>query len=448
MKIALLTPYTGDNLGDAAIQEAVIANIRARFPGASLCLVTMLPERTAQLHAVPSFPVSRFARWQDFGVSPIAATEPRVDPPSTPTKRAPIRRLKAAIGSCPWLHSAVKPVYDKLWPVYDELRHIRRAYRFLNSVDLLIVSGGGQLDEFWGGAWGHPYALFKWGLLAKMAGSRFVILSVGTCRLESKLSGFFIRQTLRLASYRSYRDQASKDSLEHMAFTRDDEVYPDLAFSYSKREEFENLDNEPNCKVIGVSPICYLSPYGWPEQDVAVYERYFEALLALVRISTKRGYSVVLFSTAGSDDEKIAGDIVDTLTKENDLDVTSRVSHPRTRTLAELFCQLRRVNYVVASRLHGVLLSHRLCLPVLAISYDRKVDTYMADVGLSHYCMDIHDVTTDSLVEVLNALMEKSGPIRSVLSDVNHRYALDLKRQYDVVLRQANTSSPPRPRGR
>jgi polysaccharide pyruvyl transferase WcaK-like protein len=236
--------------------------------------------------------------------------------------------------------------------------------------------------------------------------------------------------------------------LEHLAFTRDDEVYPDLAFSYWKREVFENLDNERNGKVIGVSPICYLSPDAWPEKDVAAYERYFEALVGFVRILTKQGYSVVFFSSAGPDDAKIAGDIVNTLTKENDPDVTSRLSHPSTGTLAELFDQLRSVNYVVASRLHSVLLSHRLCLPVLAISHDRKVDTHMADLGLSEYCLDIHDLTTDSLIEVFETLTEKSDSTGSMLSEINHRYARDLKKQFDVVLGQANTSSPPSPRGR
>src|SRR5215813_12015498 len=40
-RIALLTPYNGGNFGDAAIQDAMIANIRLRLPGAQfsgICL--------------------------------------------------------------------------------------------------------------------------------------------------------------------------------------------------------------------------------------------------------------------------------------------------------------------------------------------------------------------------------------------------------------------------
>lgn len=435
MKIALLTPYTGGNLGDAAIQEAVIGNIRERYPKARLHLISLFPGLTTELHGVPSFPISRSARWQDEQASLISETDNIVGGTSTATKRGLITRVKDAVRSSRRLYSVLKSVQDKLWPVYDELLHIRRAHRFLRSIDLLMVSGGGQLDEYWGGPWGHPYALFKWGLLTKITGSRFVVLSVGTCALESKLSALFIRSALRLASYRSYRDQTSKELLEDMAFTRDDEVYPDLAFSYSNREVFESSGDERTGKIVGVSPIAYLAQRGWPDQDSAVFDPYFESLIAFVRALIEQGYSVVLFSSNGSDRE-IVNDMVDTLTNEDDLGVTSRLSHPRTLTLPELFEQLRKLDYVVASRLHGVILSHRFCLPVLAISYDRKVDTYMADVELSQYCVDIHTVRSDSLAEAFETMTEKSDSIRLTLLEINDRYASDLQQQYDVVLEQ------------
>lgn len=434
VNIALMTPYTGGNLGDWAIQEATVTNIRERYPNASLHLVTMLPALTTKLHGVPSIPIYRSGQWQADPDSLISTHDNGVDDTSIAPKRGVFGRVKAGVKSTRRLYAVLKPVHDTLSPAYNELLHIARAYRFLRDVDLLIVSGGGQLDEYWGGPWDHPYALFKWGLLAKLAGSRFVVLSVGTCDLDSKVSLFFIRHALRLASYRSYRDRTSKELLKHMAFTRNDKVYPDLAFSYSNGEVSKGSAKNRIRKVVGVSPIAYLAP-GWPKQNSAVFQQYFEALVAFAGILIERGYLVVLFSTDGPDRE-IVSDIVDALTKERDLDVSGKLSHPRTHTLSELFDQLRQVDYVVASRLHGVLLSHRFCLPVLAISYDRKVDTYMADVGLSEHCVDIHDVTADSLVEAFERLTEESESIRSRLVEINHRYARDLQHQYDVVLEQ------------
>ena len=428
-----MTPYTGTNLGDWAIQEATLANIRDRYRDACLRLVTIFPELTAEFHGVPSIPIDRSGQWPGDPAPVGDADEDGVDPTSAAPEPRLLGRVKEAVKSIRCVYAVLKPAIDALRLARDEARHIGRTYRFLRDIDLLVVSGGGQLDEYWGGPWDHPYALFKWGLLAELTGTGFIVLSVGTCDLESKLSLFFIRHALRLASYRSYRDRTSKELLKPMAFTRSDAVYPDLAFSYSDGELFEGPGEVHQSKVVGVSPIAYLAR-GWPKQNRVVFQSYFETLTAFVRILIERGYAVVLFSTDGVD-RTVVGDMVDALSKESGLDV-SKLSHPRTHTLPEFLEQVRQVDYVVASRLHGVLLSHRFCLPVLAISYDRKVDTHMEDSGLSEHSVDIHDLTTDSLVEAFEALTEESESIRSRLLDINDRYARELQYQYDAVLGQ------------
>jgi hypothetical protein len=56
IRIALLTPYSGTNLGDAAIQEAATRNIGARCPGAVISGSTLNPVTTAARHGIPCFP--------------------------------------------------------------------------------------------------------------------------------------------------------------------------------------------------------------------------------------------------------------------------------------------------------------------------------------------------------------------------------------------------------
>jgi hypothetical protein len=43
-RVALLTPYDGGNLGDAAIQDAMIENIRRRLPGVRLSGISLSSE--------------------------------------------------------------------------------------------------------------------------------------------------------------------------------------------------------------------------------------------------------------------------------------------------------------------------------------------------------------------------------------------------------------------
>jgi hypothetical protein len=60
-RLLLLTPYTGGNLGDGAIQEAVLHHIYKRIPSASIQLISISPRTTERLHGIRSFPLSRDA---------------------------------------------------------------------------------------------------------------------------------------------------------------------------------------------------------------------------------------------------------------------------------------------------------------------------------------------------------------------------------------------------
>lgn len=438
-RVALLTPYTGGNLGDAAIQEAVIANAKARVPDASILLITLHPALTTKLHRVPSFPITlqRIPNYaQCHGRVPnLNESRERCSRPNLHS----LAKLKATVARIPALDLAARQVWNffrSIWrgprAVLLELRHLIQGYRILKQVDLVMVSGGGQLDDYWGGAWGHPYALFKWGLLARAVGARFEFVCVGTCALESRLGKFFIREALRLSCYRSYRDNRSKELLRYCGFIRDDPVYPDLAFSYKIKHNVNERDCATNCGRIGISPIAYLSEYGWPKKDLEIYNRYFSVVAAFAMNLVQRGYTIVLFASDGPDRE-VANDIADYLRNHLDHKFATKVRQPRTETLDELFDQLDQLRFVVASRLHGILLSNLSGLPVLAISYDRKVDTYMEDVGLAAYCLDIRNVTLPSLLSHFESLAQNAYSIKRGLEENVQRYASDLQRQYDVI---------------
>src|SRR5690606_39210187 len=117
-----------------------------------------------------------------------------------------------------------------------EIEHVRGAVALLKKVDTLVVSGGGQLDDYWGGPWGHPYALAKWTLLARLMRRRVVVLSVGFGTLESRMSRLLTRIALRWAHYRSYRDEGSRRLMRAAVFrpADADPVLPDLAFSLAR----------------------------------------------------------------------------------------------------------------------------------------------------------------------------------------------------------------------
>ncbi len=257
---ALVTPYTGGNLGDGAIQEAVIWNIRKRFPSAAIFGITLNPADTVERHGILSYPIAGVSRRQ-YSVVPGSRVE-STPAGGWPSSRKPgvWGRVGKSLASVPV--QVARFLLPRGWPwlARCEITHIVNGFRFIKDVNFLIISGGGQLDDFFGGPWGHPYALLKWTVLARLRGIRPIFLSVGFGELDSRLSRLFIRTALSLASYRSYRDTGSRDLMKCAGFRRDDPVYPDLAYSLPLNRSHNSQDHRRAGRVVGLSPFCYCHP--------------------------------------------------------------------------------------------------------------------------------------------------------------------------------------------
>jgi polysaccharide pyruvyl transferase WcaK-like protein len=443
LRIALLTPYSGTNLGDAAIQESVIQHLRRRVPGVLISGITLNPRLTSQRHGIPCFPIAGVAVRYYFSpgaASPAAAAAPVADAASTalPDGEAP-RTFRQAIKRLPGIGPALRSTVGAarhVWGVRRELTHLARAWAFAKDQDLIVAAGGGQIDDEWGGSWGHPYALFKWALLARLTGARFVVLSVGVGFLDRRLSRWFIRRALRLAAYRSYRDEGSRDLLCFLEFTRGDACVPDLAFGLDLPPRAASRPREGPPRV-GVSPIAYGDPERWPTERRGVFERYLRELEAFVAWLLSRGYEVVLFASSGSD-RPVAAALLQAVTAAAPHGTEAlRIRRASDDTLSDLLAELDRVDLVVASRLHGVVLAHLLGKPVVAVSFDRKVATHMASMGQQPYCLDIHEVGSDALQETFGRLEHTATAERARLEGTVAECRRAVEAQYDTVVRLA-----------
>jgi polysaccharide pyruvyl transferase WcaK-like protein len=285
----------------------------------------------------------------------------------------------------------------------------------MRSCQLLIVAGGGQLDDYWGGPWGHPYALFKWTLLARLTESEVVFLGVGTGTLDSNLSKFFIKHALTNASHRSYRDYGSRVLLENITFTKNDLVFPDIAFGYTPKITHNDSGKSERKCVVGISPIAYLSKR-WPKTNNYEYEDYILHLCQFAAQLIEDGYKIVLFNSSGYDIPTV--DEVLRRLNQDGIVVGSSISVPPIQTLDQLIFELNGIDLVVASRLHGVLLAHCLKRPVLAISYDRKVVNHMNDMMQEKYCINISELDQHVLMKTFESIETNRNHIVTELENI------------------------------
>ena len=436
MRIGLLTPYTGTNLGDGAIQTAVIAGLRNRLPGVEFLGITLDPAETTRRHGIPAVPImGLFVPFYSNAlfVRNHSPSESRHCPQGVRTIE-PSRILRALV-------KRLVPSARTWATIPTELRHLRNAWKTVHQLNLLLISGGGQLDEEFGGPWGHPYAMYVWTALARRAGVPVAFASVGAQSLRHPLTRTFVRSALGAAAYRSYRDPGTQQAVSGWPFTALDLHVPDLAFSLPlSPSHFTDLRNGPRLKPyaqgarIGISPIAYGHPTLWPTRHPGVYRRYLHTLARSCSWLIQQGAELVLFHSSGSDKVAIS-DLVVELEQIRAPSQSLAIRRPQIVTVDDFLREIAGVDLVVASRLHGILMSHILRKPVLAISFDRKVDAHMNDLGQSSYTLGIETFNVEQLTERFVALSQEAAPQCEFIDRKVRECQAAVEKQYDTVAR-------------
>jgi polysaccharide pyruvyl transferase WcaK-like protein len=423
--IAVLGHYGQLNLGDESLTAAVIAGVRAIRPDARIVGISLNPEDTARRHGVESFALRR-------DVSRTPTRPPRAPVTSVhgegargPSLRRLARRVPGLVGTVRGLAS----IPARLTAFASEVAALGRAWRALAGIDLVIVAGSNQLLDQMGGAFGFPYTLLKWALLARLRGARVVLLSVGAGPLEGWLARRFVLWTLRLSDYLSVRDEGSARLVREIGWRGAAPVLPDLAFGleFGRAEARAPRTAAPLTVAMNLMPVH--DPRWWPEARADVGERYVAAMAGFVGRLLEQGHRVELFGTQPAD-EWVAEDLMARIARGPE----TALSLVTVRTLEDLARVMRHADVVVATRFHGILLALRMARPVLGVCYYRKSRELMRAVGLERYAFDLDRVTATQLEEAFAALVAESSHVeRQVLAALPAR-AEALAEQFRTVL--------------
>jgi polysaccharide pyruvyl transferase WcaK-like protein len=425
-KIGLLCEVTIGNLGNAAFEAAAVQHLHEYFPTTEFygCCIDSL--EALKFYNVHLFPLNKDV-YRTY-------SEPQFGAIRHSQFVRHKRELRTWLKRLPLLGHLLKPVLilsRTLVRISREILFWVRSYNFLREFRLLIVCGGGQLSDSWGGPWGHPYALFTWATLAWLSDTPFIVLSVGAERVSSPLSRWFLKHALQSAVYRSYRDHESKRVAQAWGVGGEHHVYPDLAFSL----KVPGVARITPGKMVGVSPMAYCDPRTWPIKDAGLYRRYLETLALFLCHLIRRGYTITLFASQVRMDPPVLHDLKELVTRE-DSRMGDRLFEPNPGTVEEFLALMPKLDFVVASRMHGILLSQLMYTPGLAISYDDKVESLMDGLGLSEFCLDIRSIQLPDLIERFAALEAKRESVADMLRQRIDEYRNALQAQYDMVFKE------------
>jgi polysaccharide pyruvyl transferase WcaK-like protein len=423
-KIGLLNHVGGGNLGDDATLEAVAGNIKRRWPNAEIVAFSMNPDDTETRHGIMSHPIRR--KGWSIGYKPAGTEAPLKE-----TVKALTRKYRGVF----YLLKATNTVLRLPSEVFRELLFLVSSRRKINSFDLLIISGGGQLTEK-GGPWGFPYTIFKWVVLARSARVRCIFLNVGAGPLTHPLGKFFVTRALLAADYVSLRDDKSQALVYKIGFTGESRVCPDSAYGLEVAATNGSPLEGRAQPIVGFAPMPYPDRHEYPaEKDQIVYNELIRKLAIFASWLVGQSYALTTFGTDIGVDPLAIEDLQLALLSHHGITSSQYSVNHSVKSAHDLLATISGMDYVVTCRFHGVVFAHLLNKPVLAIAHHPKVMDMMTDLELSNYSVDIRDFDLKLLMERFTSMVINTEEIKSRMAASLTRNKQRLRSQFDELFR-------------
>lgn len=401
-RIAVLGVFGQQNLGNECTLDVFLRSCRKYLPEAKIKCICSVPEDTAARHKIPTFPMIA-------GYSQV-----------WPGLKNPVLKLARRVF-----------VYLPL-----EAAHWFRAFRTLANTEALFVPGTGILTDTHSVAFGFPYYLFMWSVIATLRRCKVAYVSVGAGPIDRHLSRWFIKRALSLATFRSYRDFSAREYLIGIGFpAKNDPVYPDLVFNMPLPESISRGHGKKSRRRVAIGIMSYLGKSGPDKRDHGFDERYLEKVVAFAAWLVENHYDVRLLFGDIRYDPPALEYTRRLLTASLPPGDRCRVIDEPVSSTRELLSELAATDVVVATRFHNLLLALMLNKPVISISFHQKCNSLMSLMGLSRYCLDIDTLEVNQLIERFGDMEENARQLSLLIAARNEELRAALDEQDSAIFK-------------
>ena len=297
----------------------------------------------------------------------------------------------------------------------------RRIDRVVRSLSLLLMAGGGQIDDYWGGAYVQPRYLVTWTLLAKLRRVPTAYFCVGLDQLATRMGGFLALAALGQADLLSFRDHGTYGLLKGRGLRKPGRVDADPAFGLAG----VSRKTEASGRIV-ISPICQRS---WPGATDEKYARYVHELARYCEAVIRAGLTVRFACTQISMDPGAVAAVSAAI----DPALRGSWSIAELTTFDQFIHEASAADLLVTSRLHGVILAVVAGTTVIAVSVARKVNAVMADVDLADYCLEAATFDADRVVCTIDAGAQAPRRSRAAGAGAGQPHRATLPAAYDAL---------------
>ena len=427
-RIVFYGNFGAGNLGNEVTLQTAIEQTLTRLPHASLLCVCPDPDDVRARHGIAAAPsLSRDSGWSWSDLNAKQAGNHGDDGP--PDGRAPAGRRHGLRRLAEILTRLGRIAFRR---APQELAHWYKMLRVMACSDVLLVPGTGIVTDAACGSLGWPYDMFKLTVLARLCGRQVIFLSVGAGPFRHRLGSWFIRRSLSLAHYRSYRDVDSKQRLEDIGFnTAHDVVCPDLVFGLSRDHLTGSRTDTDRPHIVALGLKDYATPVD--EADAKRYRDYLGVMADFVMWLQARGHTVRLMIGDAQYDTRVRQDLIAMLKARAAGAKDSLLLSDPVPTVDELLRQLRETDAVISPRFHNLVLALMLNKPVIALSDLPKVEALLVDLGLGRFCLPLESLKTEELTGRYEQLQSEAENLKPYIGDWVENYRNSVDEQYAKV---------------
>jgi polysaccharide pyruvyl transferase WcaK-like protein len=253
---------------------------------------------------------------------------------------------------------------------------------------------------------------------------------VGAERAANPVTRWLYAATARLATHASFRDRQSAGVMAPAGARGRYVVAPDLAFAHPASTAGEPVGGRV---VVGV--MAYYGPGDDPLRGAAVRRRYVDTLAAALATLAGSGHRIALVGGDQVDIDVARAVRAAVLTLGPDLPGDAVMVREPT-TFAELTCEMRPAEVVVASRFHNLICALRLGRPVVSVGYAGKSRVLMQALGLEDFCQDIGQLDADRLVAQVRAARRDAEALGAQIRSTAAEYGVQVESMLQRIIKQ------------
>lgn len=280
-------------------------------------------------------------------------------------------------------------------------KSIPAVIRALLRADLLISGGGSLLQDVTSKKSILYYLFIMW--LARLFHKDYFIYSQGIGPINSQFNRRLTRRILSRAAGIVVRDEFSKEFLAELGIDEERVVVtadPVLRMKPSELAAGREILAQEGCRFTEL--LAGGTAGGGRVVGIAIKERKADSAFlhemteAVRRLITERGCRVVLIPFHFSEDMEPCEAIERSLEACGLSDSVCAIKHKYLSN--EMLSIIGNMDMLVGVRLHSLIHAAIMCVPMIGISYDPKVNSFMNSMGLKAMC-SIYDFKSEYLLE-------------------------------------------------